>query len=167
MLAACASPVVVRKTTPVPPPTATQMNSIRTAHIQARPGGLRIHLLHSPAVDALLNQAEEDLEMAHYASAAKTLDHARKANPNAPDLLQARAEAALGLGHMQAAAGFLSQAIQNVPANGALCVRIWQTAWVLRTQQHNPTAAAQALIQRQACAGKLIPAVSSQPDQHP
>ncbi len=143
------------------------MNSIRTAHIQARPGGLRIHLLHSPAVDTLLSRAEEDLEMAHYASAATILDRARKENPDAPDLLQARAEAALGLGHMQAAAGFLSQAMQNVPANGALCVRIWQTAWVLRTQQHHPAAAAQALIRRQACTGQLVPAVSSQPDQHP
>ncbi len=143
------------------------MNSIRIAHIHARPGGLRIHLLHSPAVDALLNQAEGDLEMAHYASAAATLDRARKENPDAPDLLQARAEAALGLGHMQAAAGFLSVAMQNVPDNGALCVRIWQTAWVLRTQQHNPTAAAQALIRRKACVAKLVPVVSSQPDPHP
>ncbi len=143
------------------------MNSIRTAHIPARPGGLRIHLLHSPAVNALLQQAEADLEMAHYVAAIKTLDRARKENPNAPDLLQARAEAALGLGHMQAAAEFLSQAMQNVPANGVLCVRIWQTAWVLRTQEHHSAAADQALIRRQACAGQLIPPVSSQPDQHP
>jgi len=143
------------------------MASIRTAHIQARPGGLRIHLLHSPAVDALLHRAEKDLEMADYASAATILDRARKESPDAPDLLQARAEAALGLGHMQTAARFLSQAMQNVPANGALCVRIWQTAWVLRTQEHHPAAAAQALLRRKACAGKLVPDVTPQPDQHP
>ena len=115
-----------------PPPPLPAAHAARMLAAIRRAGAdnhsvLQIHPLRPAGVDALAAQARAAAEAGDYATAAQLLDQALAREPDAPDLLQDRAETALARGEWAAAGQYAARALRHGPRFGALCARGWQT----------------------------------------
>ena len=106
-------------------------------------------------MQVLLDHAHADEIAGHWHAAAATLDKALTLAPDAPDVLQDRAEVAVALAQWAQAETLAQRSWALGPKVGALCARNWQT--VLEMRQLTGTGAdkgnglAQARAARAAC----------------
>ena len=129
LLGACATAPQIPSSSPPPLPAA---DAARMLAAVRRAGAdnhsvLQIHPLRAAGVAALAAQARAAAEVGDYATAAQLFDQALAREPDAPDLLQDRAEMALAQGEWAAAGQFAASALRHGPRFGALCARGWQT----------------------------------------
>ena len=129
LLGACATAPQIP---PSPPPPLPAADAARMLAAVRRAGAdnhsvLQIHPLRAAGVAALAAQARAAAEVGDYATAAQLFDQALAREPDAPDLLQDRAEMALAQGEWAAAGQFAARALRHGPRFGALCARGWQT----------------------------------------
>lgn len=129
LLTACATPAPA----PTPSgPTPAQMLAAIQAAGQGDDSVVQVHPIRDPRADALLSVAKQDAASGQYARAAQALDQALNVSPKAPDLLQERAEVAIGLRQFDQAEQFARRSFSLGPRVGSLCARNWQTVLELR-----------------------------------
>ncbi|WP_395120065.1 tetratricopeptide repeat protein [Rhodanobacter sp. FW102-FHT14D06] len=113
--------------------------------------------LRDPAVDALMVQAEQDERSGNYTAAAATLDKALQISPDAPDLLQERAEIAIRLKNFVRAEKLAHKSWTLGPRLGPLCARNWQTIVETRLQANDTVGASTARKWVQQCRKAGVP----------
>src|SRR5690606_35593352 len=113
--------------------------------------------LRDPAVDALMAQADRDEQGGNYAAAAAALDQALQISPDAPHLLQDRAEIAIRLKNFARAEKLAHKSWSVGPRLGPLCARNWQTIVETRLQANDKVGAATARKWVQQCRKAGVP----------
>jgi Flp pilus assembly protein TadD len=151
LLAACSPPNEPRRAAAAPPPSAAQMVQAIRAAGEREQSVINVHPLRDPGVAALRDAAHGDEQAGRYADAARRLDQALKLTPDAPDLLQDRAEAAVYLGDYATAERLARQSWSLGPKFGPLCARNWQTVLELRMRAGDATGATAARQQLATC----------------
>lgn len=151
---------------PAPPPShPVEPDYDRVAAIRAAgdreaaqtDSAIEVAPLRDPGVAVLQDQAQQNIQTRHYALAASELDQALKRNPESPDLLQDRAEAAVGMKDYVQAEALARRSWSLGPKLGPLCARNWQTVVETRQVAHDAAGAQQALSQVQSCHKAGIP----------
>lgn len=132
------------------PPSYDLVASIRAAG-ERETSIISVNPLRDPAVTTLEDAAQRDERARRYADAASKLDQAMKLNPDAPDLLQERAEAAIGMRDFARAEELARKSWSLGPKLGPLCARNWQTIVEIRLQAGNLVGATAARKDVQAC----------------
>ncbi|RUL76855.1 tetratricopeptide repeat protein [Dyella choica] len=143
LLTACAQPA---PEAPKPPPgksNALMVDEIRAAGERDK-SVINVHPLVDPGIVALQDAARQDERSGQYQAAATKLDMALKRSPEAPDVLQDRAEVAIYMGDFQLAEKLAHQSWALGSKQGPLCARNWQTIVEIRLQVHDQTGAASA-----------------------
>lgn len=143
LLAACAQPA---PEAPRPPPgksSVAMVDEIRAAGERDK-SVINVHPLVDPGVVALQDAAKQDERNGNYEAAAAKLDMALKRTPDAPDVLQDRAEVAIYMGDFQLAEKLAHQSWTLGSKQGPLCARNWQTIVEIRQQAHDEAGAASA-----------------------
>lgn len=113
--------------------------------------------LRDPAVDALMTEARQNERSGNYAAAAAAVDKALQISPEAPDLLQERAELAIRLKDFAAAEKLAHKSWSLGPRVGPLCARNWQTIVETRLQMHDKVSVENARKWVQQCHKAGIP----------
>lgn len=140
LLAGCvAQPAVV----PQAVPSHDMVAAIRAAGANEQ-SVINVHPLTDPGVAALQEAAKRDEQTGKYADAAAKLDQALKLSPDAPDLLQYRAEMAVRLGDYHDAEKLARRSWSLGPKLGPLCARNWQTVVEVRQFQGDQAGMASA-----------------------
>lgn len=116
-----------------------------------------VNPLRDPAVAALVDAAQQDEQAGKYAKAADEFDQALVITPDAPDLLQDRAEIAVRLGDFGSAEKLAHKSWSLGPKVGPLCARNWQTIVEMRQQANDQIGAATARKWVQQCQKADIP----------
>ncbi|XRD86315.1 tetratricopeptide repeat protein [Dyella acidisoli] len=143
LLAACAQPA---PEAPKPPPgksNVAMVDEIRAAGERDK-SVINVHPLSDPGITALQDAARQDERNGQYQAAAAKLDMALKRNPDAPDVLQDRAEVAIYMGDFQLAEKLAHQSWTLGSKQGPLCARNWQTIAEIRLQANDQQGAASA-----------------------
>jgi len=160
VLAGCAAPApVVKPAAPNPQAqadanTTAILASIRSAGAQFD-SSVEVKPLRDAAADGALEQAHDLEGQQQIAQAIEAVDKALKIAPNAPDILQYKAELQIQQ-HEWTQAGALAQKSWELgPKVGALCARNQQTLVHVRESQGDSAGAAQA---RQQVSGCRVPA---------
>jgi hypothetical protein len=143
LLAACAQPAPEAPKPPPGKPTTAMVDEIRAAGERDK-SVINVHPLVDPGIAALQDAARQDERNGNYAAAAQKLDMALKRNPEAPDVLQDRAEVAIYMGDFQLAEKLAHQSWTLGSKQGPLCARNWQTIVEIRMQAHDQAGAASA-----------------------
>ncbi len=136
-----AKPVPAPAVAPVP--TYDLVASIRAAGEREK-SIISVNPLRDPGVAALHESAARDEHAGRYAEAAAALDQALKLSPDAPDLLQDRAEVAMRQKDFSRAEKLAHQSWSLGPKLGPLCARNWQTVVEVRLQASDLTGATSA-----------------------
>jgi len=105
---------------------------------------INVHPLVDPGIASLQDAARQDEHSGQYQAAAAKLDMALKRNPEAPDVLQDRAEVAIYLGDFQLAEKLAHQSWTLGSKQGPLCARNWQTIVEIRLHADDQQGAASA-----------------------
>lgn len=133
LLSACATP-------PPPKPAGPDPGQI-VAKIRAAghrdDSIVQVHPVRDPRADNWLNTAHREAASGQYTQAAKALDRALGVSPEAPDLLQERAELAIRLRQFNQAEQLALRSFRLGPRVGSLCARNWQTVLELRRIGHD------------------------------
>lgn len=152
-LAGCASAPVAPR---VSVDTAAALAVVRAAGTAA-PDELAVRPLVDPQVADLQQQAAAHEAAGRFDQAASVLDEALRIAPDDPALLQARAEAALALGHLDEAQRLAARSHALGPKVGPLCRRQQETrvqVALAQAQQGDaaaPARAEAARLERAAC----------------
>lgn len=133
-----------------PRPSYDLVASIRAAGAREK-SIIDVNPLRDPGIAALQDGAKADEQAGRYAAAAAKLDQALKRSPEAPDLLQDRAELAVRLHDYANAEKLARQSWSLGPKLGPLCARNWQTVVEMRLQAGDEAGAAKARQQVQSC----------------
>ncbi|HOV57821.1 MAG TPA: tetratricopeptide repeat protein [Rhodanobacteraceae bacterium] len=151
-LAACGQAAPPVK--PAPPPQAGGMvHGIREAG-RSMASAVEVQPLRDPAVEGFLRQAEALEAQNRYAEAMQQVDRALRLAPDAPELLQYRAELAIAQGRYAEAEGLARKSYDLGPRVGSLCARNWQTVVELREAAGDAAGADSARAQLASCAVK-------------
>lgn len=117
---------------------------------------VQVQPLRDAAIDGYAQQSRAAEARNDYAAAAMAMDKALHLAPDAPDLLQSRAE-------IDIAQGDYAQAEQNAlksfslgPKVGSLCAKNWQTVVEARTAMGDAATAQQAMQRAKECRVKPI-----------
>jgi len=143
LLAACAQPA---PEAPRPPPGKTNVamvDNIRAAGERDK-SVINVHPLSDPGIAALQDAARADERNGQYQAAADKLDMALKRVPDAPDVLQERAEVAIYMGDYPLAEKLSQQSWNLGSKQGPLCARNWQTMVEIRLHANDQAGAASA-----------------------
>lgn len=149
LLAACSHP-------PLPPPASPRMSptamvvAIRAARVDDK-SVVQIAPLRDPAVDGYLDKAHADEGVGKYKDALAKVDEALKLSPDAPDVLQFRAELEILLENYPAADADAQHAYALGPKVGGLCASNWQTVLEIAQSKNDAAGVADARIKRDAC----------------
>lgn len=153
LLAGCFNPPPAPR--PVPP-ARDVVAAIRTAGAREQ-SVIDVAPLRDPGVTALQEGAQADERAGRFAQARTKLDQALQLNPDAPDLLQERAEIAVRQ-HDYATAERLARRSWSLgPQLGPLCARNWQTVVEMRQAVGDDAGAAAARKGVQDCHKPGIP----------
>ncbi|WP_329742577.1 tetratricopeptide repeat protein [Dyella sp. A6] len=155
LLAACSPPNPSRPEPPLPS-NAQMVQAIRAAGASDK-SVINVHPLRDPGVTSLRDAAISNELAGQYAQAAQHLDEALKMSPDAPDLLQDRAEVAVYLGDYAMAGQLAHRSWSLGPKLGPLCERNWQTIVELDLHARDAVSAASARKQVAACHKADIP----------
>lgn len=102
---------------------------------------IEVRPVSDPAVAVLVDAAQRDEQSGNYVGAAAGLDRALGITPDAPGLLQDRAEIAVHLKDFANAERLAHQSWLLGPRLGPLCARNWQTVVEVRLQARDETGA--------------------------
>ncbi|MDQ2971537.1 MAG: tetratricopeptide repeat protein [Pseudomonadota bacterium] len=149
LLAACSQP---------PAPTAQTMRapdhdivaSIRAAGTRDS-SVVEVAPLRNPAVDGMLNDAHNAERAGNVDAAIAKTDAALQLAPNAPDILQYRAELAVRANDYPTAENDARHSYSLGPKLGGLCMRNWQTVLEIEQLKGNAAAVQNARIARDKC----------------
>lgn len=141
LLAGCAA--APSKPAAVVPSPAQMVAAIRAAG-RADHSVVQVHPVRDPETAHLLEAAHRDESAHRYARAAAALDQALTASPDAPDLLQERAELDIRLGRFDRAEQLARRSYKLGPQLGSLCSRNWQTVIELRVRDGDASGARRA-----------------------
>lgn len=118
----------------------------------ARDGSVvQVAPLRDPAVDGYLRRAHADVQATRYAAAWENIDAALKLSPDAPDILQFRAEVEILLGDFPSAEADARRSFELGPKVGGLCAGNWQTVLEIAEAGDDMATAAAARASRDAC----------------
>jgi hypothetical protein len=121
---------------PPPPPPPVDTNAALKA-IRAAGDGLdsavQVQPLRDAAIDGFMKRAHEAEARQDFAAAAGAADDALKLAPDAPDLLQYRAEIDVAQARWSEAERLALKSHALGPKSGSLCARNWQTVVEART----------------------------------
>ena len=149
LLAACSHP-------PLPPPAPQRVSptamveAIRAARVDDK-SVVQVAPLRDPAVDGYLDKAHADEGAGKYQDALDKIDVALKLSPDAPDILQFRAEVEILLDNYPAADADAQRAYALGPKVGGLCASNWQTVLEIAESKNDAAGVADARIRRDAC----------------
>jgi tetratricopeptide (TPR) repeat protein len=136
-----------------PPPavdTAAAVRAIRAAG-EGIDSAVQVQPLRDATIEGYLKKAHE-AEAAHdFAGAIDAADHALKLAPDAPDLLQYRAELDTARGQWSEAEQLALKSFALGPKLGSLCARNWQTVVEARTALNDAATVAQAQLRLKEC----------------
>jgi hypothetical protein len=149
LLAGCSHPPLPAPNVDRPTPTAMVV-AIRAARDRDK-SVVQVTPLRDPAVDGYLDGAHADENAGRYQDALDKVNAALKLSPDAPDILQFRAEIEILLRDYPAAAADARRSYALGSKVGGLCASNWET--VLEIDQSNNDAAgvARAHEARDAC----------------
>ncbi|MHC1479694.1 tetratricopeptide repeat protein [Frateuria aurantia] len=152
------------KQAPAPPrpvePSYDRVAAIRAAGAREAAqtdSAIDVAPLRDPGISGLQDQAQQNILTGHYALAATELDQALQRSPNSPDLLQDRAEAAVGLKDYARAEALARRSWSLGSKLGPVCARNWQTVVETRLLAHDVQGAQQARAAVLACHKASIP----------
>lgn len=149
MVAGCSHP-------PLPPPApdtaspTAMVVAIRAARSADR-SVVQVAPLRDPAVDGYLDRAHADENVGKYAQALSKVDAALKLSPDAPDILQFRAEIEILLRNYPAAAADARHSFALGPKVGGLCASNWQTVLEIAKAKNDVANVAAARTRLDAC----------------
>lgn len=132
---------------PPPPPkppvdTAAAVRAIRAAG-DGLDSAVQVQPLRDAAIDGYLKSAHAAESRQDYADAARSTDDALRLAPDAPDLLQYKAEIEIARAQWNEAERLALKSHALGPKLGSLCARNWQTVVEARAAQGDaPTVAA-------------------------
>lgn len=141
---------------PVPPPKLSghsptaMVVAIRAAGERDR-SVVQVMPLRDPAVEGHLQRAHAAVQAAQYKAALQDIDAALKLSPDAPDVLQFRAEVEILLEDFPAAERDARRSFELGPKVGGLCASNWQTVLEIAESREDVAAAGAARTARDAC----------------
>lgn len=154
LLAGCSKP-------PLPPPNsgasspAAMVKAIRAADTSSQ-SVVQVKPLRDPQVDGYLDRARSDEQAGNFSRALDKLNAALKLSPDAPDILQKRAEAEILLDQFPAAEADARRSFALGPKVGGLCASNWQTVLEIAQSKNDQSNIAAARAERNKC-NKLAP----------
>lgn len=149
LLSACSQP-------PLPPPASNRLSptamveAIRAARVTDK-SVVQVAPLRDPAVDGYVDGARADEARGRYPDALQKIDTALKLSPEAPDLLQLRAEIEILLRNYPAADVDARRSFALGPKVGGLCASNWQTVLEIAQADNKAADVASARNARDAC----------------
>ncbi len=149
LLGGCSHPPLPAPGVDRPTPTA-MVGAIRAAREQDK-SVVQVTPLRDPAVDGYLDGAHADEDVGKYRDALDKVDAALTLSPDAPDILQFRAEIEILLRDYPAAAADARRSYALGSRVGGLCASNWETVLEIDLSDNDPAGAAQARKARDAC----------------
>jgi tetratricopeptide (TPR) repeat protein len=149
LLAACSNPPLPAPASERGSPTA-MVEAIRAAGA-ADKSVVQVAPLRDPAVDGFLEQAHVAENAGHYQAALVRIDAALKLSPDAPDILQFRAEIEILLRNYPAAEADARHSFMLGPKVGSLCASNWQTILEVAEAQDRQADVTTARAARDKC----------------
>ncbi|TCV91301.1 hypothetical protein EC912_11247 [Luteibacter rhizovicinus] len=149
LIAACSQPAPPQATRPSKP-NYDIVAQIRAAGEREK-STIDVAPLRDPGVQGLQQSAQSDERAGRYPDAAAKLDSALKLAPEAPEIIQDRAEVAVRMQDYPLAEKLARQSYQLGPKLGSLCARNWQTVVEMRTQADDGAAVAKARQELTKC----------------
>jgi len=150
VLAACAQPGPPPPPPPPPVDTTAAVKAIRAAG-DGLDSAVQVQPLRDAAIDGFMKRAREAETHQDYAAAASAADDALKLAPDAPDLLQYRAEIDVARAQWNEAERLALKSHSLGPKSGSLCARNWQTVVEARTALNDGPTVAAARQRLQEC----------------
>ena len=154
LLAACAHPGP-----PPPPPkppvdTEAAVRAIRAAG-EGLDSAVQVQPLRDAAIEGFLQSARAAEARRDFDAAARDADRALALAPEAPELLQYKAEIEIARAHWSEAERLALQSHARGPRVGSLCARNWQT--VVEARQAQDDAATVAAARERAAECRVKP----------
>jgi tetratricopeptide (TPR) repeat protein len=149
LLAGCSHPPVPTPASERASPTA-MVEAIRAASVSDK-SVVQVAPLRDPAVDGFLDGARADESTGKYQGALDKLDAALKLSPDAPDILQSRAEVEILLRNFAAADTDARKSFELGPRVGGLCASNWQTVLEIAESKNDEAGVAFARNGREQC----------------
>lgn len=118
---------------------------------QSTASAVEVQPLRDPAVDGFLKQAADFETAFNFADALVAVDRALKLAPDAPEILQLKAELLIGLRRYAEAETLARKSFELGPRLGSLCARNWQTVVEARRIAKDEASASSATAQVAAC----------------
>ena len=140
-----------------PPPLdrAAALRAIRDAG-HGLDSAVQVQPLRDAAIDGYAQQARDAEARNDYAAAATAMDKALHLAPDAPDLLQSRAEIDIAQGDFEQAEKNAMKSFSLGPKVGSICAKNWQTVVEARTAMGDTPSAQQATQRVKECRVKPI-----------
>jgi len=132
LVAACSQPAPPQATRPTKP-TYDIVAQVRAAGEREK-SAIEVAPLRDPGVQGLAQAAQADDRAGKYDDADAKLVQALKLAPEAPELIQDRAENAIRRQDYPSAEKLAKQSFEMGPKSGSLCARNWQTIVEMRLQ---------------------------------
>ena len=107
--------------------------------------------LRDPAIDGFLDEAHAAERAGNIAQAIARTDSALNLAPDAPDILQYRAELAMRDRDFDTAESDARRSYELGPKLGGICARNWQTVVEVEQLKGKPAAAENARVSRERC----------------
>jgi tetratricopeptide (TPR) repeat protein len=150
-LCACTQPGAPSKAATKPPVLDHDpVGAIRAAGI-GMDSSVQVQPLRDPAIEGYLKQAHAAETAKDYAAAVAAVDEALKLAPDAPDLLQYKAEVEGLRNHWKEAEALAIRSYTLGPKIGSLCARNWQTVVEARIVMNDAATEAQAKQRLKEC----------------
>jgi tetratricopeptide (TPR) repeat protein len=149
LAAACSQPAPPQATRPSKP-SYDIVAQIRAAGEREK-SAIEVAPLRDPGVQGLQQSAATDERAGKYPDADAKLAQALKRAPEAPELIQDRAEIAVRMQDFPRAEQLARQSFEMGPKSGSLCARNWQTVYEMRMQADDQNGAATAKAQLDKC----------------
>lgn len=149
LVAACSQPAPPQATRPSKP-TYDIVAQIRAAGEREK-SAIEVAPLRDPGVQGLQQSAAADERAGNYPDADAKLAQALKRAPDAPELIQDRAEIAVRMQDFPRAEQLAKQSFEMGPKSGSLCARNWQTVYEMRMQANDQPGAASAKAELNKC----------------
>lgn len=118
---------------------------------QATASSVEVQPLRDPAVDGFLKQAADAETAQNFEAAVAAVDKALKLAPDAPEILQLKAELLIALRRYADAEALARRSFELGPRLGSLCARNWQTVVETRLLAKDEVSAESARGQLAAC----------------
>lgn len=149
LVAACSQPAPPQATRPSKP-VYDIVAQIRAAGEREK-SAIEVAPLRDPGVQGLQQAAAADERAGRYPDADAKLAQALKLAPQAPELIQDRAEVAVRMHDFPRAEQLAKQSFDMGPKSGSLCARNWQTVYEMRMQADDQAGATAAKAEGGKC----------------